>query len=211
MAVRFFTTVPPGKPQCALRVPQHGLHGSFCCNRMALSCVVAAGQLFGGVVCRCGSLWGLGCPGVAFSPVVGGQISSTQRLEGELQNGSHHHQCPYGRQASMNCCCQLLHAKEESPLLLPLWEASQDQQVQPTPALVKSLSLCQALEYVRFGTHSLRAESLFPAVLWLSNVYALLVYIKPDMHKARCSEYSSFQCRTPGLGGPSAGLRTLAP
>ena len=79
-----------------------------------------------------------------------------------------------------------------SSCLLPLWEALQDQQVGLTWGPFKLLPLHWVLEHVGFCVSSIRLESLFPTVLWLSHIQAPLAF------KARYSGAPPSQCKTPG-------------
>ena len=82
--------------------------------------------------------------------------------------------------------------------LLPLWEAPQDQQVGLTQSPFKLLLPSGVLE-CEILCAPLRAESLFPTVVWLSYKQALLAF------KAKHSGGSSFRCRTHRLGSPMWG------
>ena len=71
-------------------------------------------------------------------------------------------------EAPKNGCPPGYVSRMSSHCLLPLWEALQDQLVGLTQASLKFLLLSWVPDHKRLCVHILRAESLFPTALWLS-------------------------------------------
>ena len=89
--------------------------------------------------------------------------------------------------------------------LLPLWEDLQGQLV-GLAELFSNYCICTGTQSnVKFCTHYLRAESLFPTAFKLSHMQAPLAF------KARSFGGLSSQCKTPKVREPNMGLRLLTP